>query len=70
MVKGEHTERGVDGTIVLDVWITDKGDYPKIDVELGTCHSYITRSISMRPASERGQHPGETDHGEPSPPPK
>jgi hypothetical protein len=55
--------RGADGTKLVDVWITDQGDYPKIDLVAGSCESFIASSCAMSGAC--AAHPGEPDprHG-------
>lgn len=60
-VSGEYTRRGVDGTVLTDVWTSDKGDFDKRDVVRMTCSSYIRQRVQSRDASERGQHPGEVE---------
>lgn len=80
---GESTVRGADGEILTAVWIgaekffdrgsttpqwREIGDFPKSDVELGTCSSVIARIVQSRSTEQRGQHPGEDLFGNPSPP--
>ena len=63
LAHGRQTERNVDGTVKLDMWLGREGDYPVADTEIGTCASLISRVISLRATEERGQHPGEDPSG-------
>ncbi len=75
-VIGEHTVRGADGAILSTVWIAAEpfyergettrqwreiGDFPKIDVERGTCDSYIARICQS--SGNCAAHPGEPEPG-------
>lgn len=63
LLKDHVTTRGADGGILSDVYVTNRGDFARQDVELGMCSTVITGIIARRGAEERGVHPGEDDHG-------
>lgn len=65
-VYARHTTRGIDGTVVNDVFITDEGDFDVRDVELKPCRWMIKDDCSA--ARDRcGSHPGESLPWQPPP---
>lgn len=66
LIIGQHTVRNEDGTMNMDLWITKAGDYPKQDVEFGTCTMVISGIVNLRDPSKRGQYEGEDPLGRPN----
>lgn len=61
LITGRATTRGIDGTVLTDVWITKQGDYPVNEVEMMTCEEVKRRVFAALPPDQRGVHPGEPD---------
>lgn len=59
VIVGEYVTRGADGSILQNLWVTKSGDFPKDEVEFGSCSSVISRIVQMREPESRGRHPGE-----------
>jgi hypothetical protein len=64
-IKEEYTQRGADGELLKDLWVTDVGDVPKEDVVLGSCTG---AEILLRKSDGRaiGLYPGESPPQEPT----
>lgn len=59
VIVGEYVTRGADGSILQNLWVTKSGDFPKDEVEFGSCSSVIARIVQAREPESRGRHPGE-----------